>query len=167
MLTPIEIMTPSDTQKYDSGAGSLALACSRRYPGVSLAARKAMMSKAYAQLLDSREAATVAFLARQQCSAAPSARTRTIFWQRTKSGTAAASLTASNGFRKTRRDSNGLKGTRKRESPYRKGVSGNRRERPGPRYKGSISVGASRNLLILYGFFARLAAASALTLTAI
>ena len=35
-----------------------------------------------------------------------------------------------------------IAGTRERENPYRTGLSGNRRERPGPRFAGSIPVGA-------------------------
>ena len=47
----------------------------------------------------------------------------------------------------------GLPGTQKREYPYRKGLSGIRRERPGPRVMGSIPVGAIKH--ICYKRFSR------------
>jgi hypothetical protein len=49
-------------------------------------------------------------------------------------------------------DSKGLAGTRKRQNPYKKGLSGIRRERPGPRFAGSIPVGATEISLSSTGF---------------
>ena len=50
----------------------------------------------------------------------------------------------SNGFRKTRQDSKGLAETQNLKNPYRKGLSGTTRERPGPRFAGSIPVGTTK-----------------------